>query len=1103
MSIIVSLIFVFSYNLSISQSKIEGKSSKIKIDLTKQSFKSQEESIISIDDIKIKGTSIIRDDNNGKNIIVADEEVTYEHGPHKVFAKKIIIDLNTKIAQIDYGRTEINQFFLEAKKIEAEFPKKILAKDTYITTCSNKKPHFRIEAKEVIFYPDSKFIAYNGWIYIGENFKLFPVPVYASYVLEKEDNIPLFPRIDFDEAKGILIKYGFSYKMIENQDWFIFPNLSAELALNIEASQNRGLGINLCKLNYSFLKDKNYLGYLEIKDWVSSYNEKGSQTFNEESYLELDDTKENANSIKFKTVQKLNINNGFLVSKGRPLIGKSKSSFIYEFNDSDLIKDPQGNYVAVKDNQTFTKINIDLEQKVWDIIDVIFKYKNISSENRSTIDSLLNLQKEEIYNTSDIKSSNIDTNTTSYLKVTQQDPKIHKLIYEKENNEDLSPESGRSGKSKFKNFRNISLNLKPIKLNIKNERLFQDFWSSKDFSFGSISENYVSSDLEKDITELSLGNYSIYRGTISNRTSYVKNRSRKFYMSTFNGNISLKDRAEQDYKTRASRAYGEEFEFFVSNITDIKSSIVKIDDFIEITPIYSIELKKYQGKEKTLNPINQYIDSISQNFGLEVPITLYKNYNNKKRSADIDLNLNPLFKFSTFLGDSPKDQKIPLNKYIFNIPLSASVGNINCFYSLELNRYYNAKLENKNLVSNKQSHSFKIKLDNKDIFTTIVDSSVKRRESEAELDQFPDQFFSTKSSLKISDLNLRFNFYTERVFVKNKSSILFEVIQQKDSTTYEGSFYIFGLNTVYKRRNRVIFDNLTKKYINNLVENLVEAAYKSNSENRSRINLNLNYSNQFDLKTSEYRDTELGFKIVFVQDSELKIAPVTKQSENIKGTPKNPSSFDDLNILEDIKDSDDTQTLIDLLDSEEELDIMSLGTEKKIEKLDRDSYKVSLESKIITDERSSLNLKDKKYTSWSELFLANYKLFFLSADLELARYFGINCKFNKRRDNIEEKFSKDTLEFSIRLGLGKKDYEFTPKFYLYHNVRTNSNEKIYLEAKQSLHCTSIAVKIGKAKDIKENINWIFGFDLSINSFPTKSLGMDISQNGIENARFGI
>lgn len=1110
---LILLLFCISFGSTNSEDnskkkkyKIEGRSKDISIDPSDQSFTSKGVSSVKYEDIEIEASKIKRDDDNGK--IIAEGDIGYKQGKHSVVAKYIELDLDSKRAEVRDGRTKINNFFLAAKKIEAKFPEILIADNASVTTCSLEDPHFEIRAKKVYFYPDAKFIAYKGWIFIG-NFRLFPVPMYASYVIDKSDErAPLFPRVSFDEAKGTLVTYGFDYKISKNEDMFGIPNVSSELLVNVEASQKRGLGFDTIRFNYSMLEKNKIKGKIEIKDWVQAESEGEIPTSGFDSSNIIDKAGDSGSSYKFNTEHEIETDLEVGKKSSGYLLGKSNTSIKYKFTNSDLIKNSLGNYLPTKNKREFHQTDISIDQKLLYIANLKYRFKNISS-SKDTLKELLDIEDEKAENSARRVEHEVDTKTENYIKLSQSDPYLHSIEVERRRDRELRPERGREGKSKIDDLDNIFFNIKPLKLSINKKYAFKDTWRSRSSSFDLKKENYVSSDVVNDEFKVNLGSYRTW--LIDHKYSFQKffKRERKFSQSQEekNDKDNLSERAERDYNSREERIHDIDLESYVSAEADF-SSTVPIKS-LNVIPKYVITLKKYYDLDNEIikNSFNSYLDSISHSFEVALPFMVYNNSDRIYRTYDLAINIAPKYIFSIFQGASPKSHVDPLNKNRYLNTLDIYLGNIKIIDTFILDRNFHAI--DKYLKDNTINNSLTLSIND----VEVVKSSFAISNSKEIDDLFPNYEHSHQHTLKIGDLDIDFKYsYSKRferdTIVKGKIDI------ETDIESYVGSLKAKGLKVEYENRFKNIFSVIRGTDTSRIRENKFDLSYDRTFEEVKRTySANAIFINQYDEIKNEYRDNEISLSLLFEDRNAIEEKDIIdKDGKDIK------SSNQDENRVDDSFDEETgRERLVTNYDSDEEIDrilrsdknesegnnkkrdVISLGTEEKKEKIDRDLTKFKLDLKLINDEGARSKLPELSF----ENYISTLKIVSLNFFFKFTRYFDVSYKYLAKRKDIFKNFEKNEQELKVSFSFGKRDYEWTPAFYMKDNIKDNRLESIYGSIKHSIHCTSIEFKLGKTKSRDNNFVWMFGFEISVNEFPEKAFGMDIREDKIENVKFGI
>ena len=1061
---------------------IDGRSKNVEIDLVDESFKAEGKSEVSYENITVQAKKIRRVEQENK--IIAEGDIGFFQDSYRVFAKHLELDLENKIAKVTDGRTELNKFHLKADNIEAKFPDILKAKKAYVTTCDLDEPHFRIEADSVDFYPDAKFVAYRGWIYIGKNFKLFPVPIYASYVVEKEDRAPLFPTITYDEAKGTMVIYGFDYQVYKDEEVLGIPNVNLDFLLNLEYSANRGLGVNKLRTSYSMMKNKNFKGFLQIKDWVKAKTERIDSNFENTSPVEIKNRSSSGSSYKFETVNELVIDEGYLFElKDTHVLGPSKSKLDLKVTDSDLIKDSQGNYSVLGTKEKYTQVDINIDQKVWKMLDVKYRYLGIIAEKR-VLENLTKKLDDEIEESVLEESAEIDTRIENHLQLTHSDGRYHKFGYERKRSRDIRPEKGRSGKSKEDRRDFVGIEFRRLGVKLEYEDSFKDLWSSRSSSLDVEKSNYVSSDSSKNRASFELGRYSLFGTKFTHSYSIER-------VSSLSRSFDVPDPSidpETDYENRESNIIKREKEAYIDSSAEIGHTGIFLGEILKIDPRYRIDLRKYLESKEELEGYSKFFDSLIHNFAVAVPIYAIDNSKVVNRSVDLNLTVTPSLKLSYFVGDFPKDQKEPTNRNNYSSLFQLNMGNIGSNYRFGMDRDFYAKkkfMKYKNFLNEGS-----INIGSQRIFTfRIINNSSWEVEDSDPNYTFSQEYSSDMDYLKVDFKNSYEKRYNRSISDKNTVRSTFERHEYKFGAN------IMGLGAKYERSLSHRYDRVQIKDISNIIENRVELSFTKDFERLKRkYEIYANYRNEYDEITSEFKDSTLGFEMAVEDRNSIKKVIMTQEEEDEDDFDELESDFFDFESFQE----EDIDKIIEINKNKSKRNIMDLGREKKRERVDDGLKKIGIKCKIVHD----AGYLNEAKLSWPN-YQASWKRVNIDLFLKYSTFFELSYKINKKREDISSEYTEDTRELDVRIGFGREDYEWWPGFHIKDNKADSRVEKIYGRLDHNIHCTKLSMKLGKARDTESELVWMFGFELSISEFPEKAFGMDIREDKVENVKFGL
>ena len=113
--------------------------------------------------------------------------------PGAVFTgQKVTYNFAEKTGEVLDGKLRAEPFYASAEKIAKVSEKKVILEKGSFTTCDLEHPHYRIAAKQVIFYLNDKIIAKHVFIYVGK-VPIFYMPYYVQPLRDTKTKITVIP----------------------------------------------------------------------------------------------------------------------------------------------------------------------------------------------------------------------------------------------------------------------------------------------------------------------------------------------------------------------------------------------------------------------------------------------------------------------------------------------------------------------------------------------------------------------------------------------------------------------------------------------------------------------------------------------------------------------------------------------------------------------------------------------------------------------------------------------------------------------------------------------------------------------------------------------
>ncbi|MGB9682220.1 MAG: hypothetical protein ACP5PC_02420 [bacterium] len=99
--------------------------------------------------------------------------------------------------------------YIKGDSIQKEKSGTIISKEASFTTCDLPQPHYHIEAKELVIYPQERLYAVDVSFYLGDTL-LFSLPYY-SIIFDYPERQPIIPEIGTSPDKGMYLRAYYSH----------------------------------------------------------------------------------------------------------------------------------------------------------------------------------------------------------------------------------------------------------------------------------------------------------------------------------------------------------------------------------------------------------------------------------------------------------------------------------------------------------------------------------------------------------------------------------------------------------------------------------------------------------------------------------------------------------------------------------------------------------------------------------------------------------------------------------------------------------------------------------------------------------------------------
>ena len=400
---------MFSANLYAGDEAIELEANKSIFDIEKETIKAKDRVTVKYKDITIYSDQIEKLEN--KNILEANKNVIFTRGNQVIKADKIIYDMDkqrTIISKSNIFDTNLKLRF-GGNETEIEGTSKINIYKGWVTASSYENPNYKIEADELIIYPNRKLIAKNMGINIGGK-TLFKIPYYVTSLKSESQRATLFPIIGKDEKRGIFITWGFDYDR---------GNLTQGF-MDFEVSQKKKLAI---KWSNDYKLSENNKGNIFVKRYVLPFSGNEKEWDIKWTHTTILKPKKDIVNRKFFDL-------GYGIWN---LEYQNRTTNLISTVDNKLLKDTQTDYL--KKYKQIGFYNFKIDQEIGKNGEFNFEY--YWTQDRKALKELTRINDEIVYK-NNLDSLNTDVDLYRKLKYTNNNNDINIKI-EKEDFTDINP----------------------------------------------------------------------------------------------------------------------------------------------------------------------------------------------------------------------------------------------------------------------------------------------------------------------------------------------------------------------------------------------------------------------------------------------------------------------------------------------------------------------------------------------------------------------------------------------------------------------------------------------------------------------------------------
>lgn len=1055
------LLFIMISSMSLSA---EGSGIFLEVMTDDATIKFQEEEfeanggiLFQYEDIKIKAFKIKK--VKEKNVVIAYEKVIFQQGDKTVECDEVEVNLDTKEAVIKNGGTVMDNIFYGGQIFQAKFPDIAVVRNAGFTTCNKVDPHYHFVAKKIEFYPGRKIIAYNTFLYIG-NQKVMWLPFYVSSVKTDGQRATLFPKFGSDEEKGMYVIWGLEYDFNKYMKGY----------MDLQYSKKKGYYINTWSNDYEVNKENN--GNLTLKEYRITTNS---------------DKKEWDFVWSHKTDSP---------GAKRKYIKESKWNFYISDKTTNLLKDSDGNQIPITETtskrSTLRKYEFDGSQKLFDDMTLTTAVKWTDSD----IIKQVIAAEDETTNGDDSGIASSETDNEIYKKITlSKDNALYGISGSYENTQDLDP--GRKGDYySYKDNRGASLQLKKYKVNLSYLDTNGDTYQSKTGDAYTTIPDYKYK-IDKNYT-LTLGDYKILNSDFYYGGSYKaveKNYYRYNYKDLSTGELAANPKDEDD-----------SIESKYSEITGkFGNSAIPLWIAGKMNLSYEYGKRQFAETKNAAGETEGGEELDNHRVSSALTTDIFDNSKNEAGSFDLVIKNEIPFTYSFAKGEAPKTESEILSKKgssqfpdrVINIgdTVYFNLGNTtNSYTTTYEKRYYGEKDLDKsdylsgNLKLAVLDESININANNTKSYYEGLYTGAEYRNYDKKGNKKDDSFNSgleyRKGGKTWSFNRTESKGYTEATSIKDSENIVntFKFSTKNTSVTYKNTKYMTGTETngVFSKSTDKDLDyfGISHSNVKELLKKTVEATYEQ--------------GNNKGTSSPGKTDGVLSLKMRYEDTSGNKKIE-EKKAEDKKIENKNFALSE-----EEVKKA------LEILDKEKQsgkFDLKGLGREKEMQTLDMSKvYELTLS---LTSDRQYLDKKGFGFSNY-EKSLKNTQMRYT---IKYTTWFNWTGGISLERDEGGASLETKKYDSELQLQLGQTGKEKLIWWIGYDTNYTDSyngekvgkftNQKIYLK-KQVTDCTTLEVNYKRTLDdiTSDDYDTSYGIAFSINAFPEKGLELNYENEKI-------
>jgi len=150
-----------------------------------------------------------------KGIVEAEGKVLFRRGKQFICGDGMTYDVNTGVGTTRLASSAMHPWYGWGEKITRLSPKLYKIDNGYVTTCDYLKPHWKIQAKEILLYLDEKVVAKGAVLYVGK-LPLFYIPRYTHHLEDGRFPIGISPGRRSDWGAYLLTAYNAVIKGVKS-----------------------------------------------------------------------------------------------------------------------------------------------------------------------------------------------------------------------------------------------------------------------------------------------------------------------------------------------------------------------------------------------------------------------------------------------------------------------------------------------------------------------------------------------------------------------------------------------------------------------------------------------------------------------------------------------------------------------------------------------------------------------------------------------------------------------------------------------------------------------------------------------------------------------